>query len=430
MTGRSQSLGCPYCGSGMSEDNVCPRCGTICRRCGTPYEGTWCPRCGGDDEEQARAGALASFGDLAPSRSDLRMIIGHAASAKEHDIARGIHVDPALKEVYDRASAAVEQLDVSQEARAKIMDGVEREAFSLWRRARRSGGGGRGPSLEKGVALAFLGQCRTIGRPVGEVQRALARAGFRIRMESVQVAVSSADPAGLRLLVNGRRRKVKVETSGKVVRVPIYLCDLLGMDGEQDGTVEIRLDGDGTIDDVRSPNEVERPDWRTVEVFAGRRCFYLFKAWKEFAVDTPSDASGGRVTAALAMNVDALVRRYQPSRFPVTATLMDEVGCLRQVELRFASLLREMMADARGRTPESVAASALYLADMGVFRALPPPAKSRAWSSVVRMGLARGGYLGTKGLLLKGEVGYDESVVQEEDFGRIGGDDNDGGGVG
>ncbi|MDE1852787.1 MAG: hypothetical protein KGI38_03445 [Thaumarchaeota archaeon] len=417
---RSQAgsvLPCPYCRLYPLIDGKCQKCGTLCNRCGTPYLGAYCPRCwgeGSDDEEWAQ-GALGPvaptpFGDSAPSRSGLSRIIDHAASVREHNIARGIHVDVIEKMVHDKASAAAEQLDVSREVRTKIMEEVEREAVALWRRARK--GNERRLPLEKTVALAFLGQCRGIGRPVDEIQGALARAGFGIRMESVLVTVSSEDPSGIRVLVNGCERGAKVSTSPKTVRVPIYLSDLLA-----GGVVEIRVSGNGSIIDVSSPYESERPDWQTVRVNAGRRCFYLFKARKEATISTTEEVQ--RTT--LETNVEALLKRFQPSKFPITATLMDNAGCLRKVEVKFVSLLREMIADAHGRAPESVAASALYLADMDTFRTLPPAEKSLAWSYIVRTGLAKGGYLGTKGLLLRSEVGYDESVVQKEDLRRIGG---------
>lgn len=397
------------------------------------------------------------YGDSAPSRSDLSKIIGHPASIKEHNIARGIHVDSTEKAIHDKASAAVAQLDVSHEARSRIMEGVEREAMAVWRRARKNNDGAPsrrngGVSLEKAVALAFLNQCRGIGRSVEEMQRALARAGFGIRLESVHITVSSDDPASLRLLVNGCERSVRVVSSPKTVRVPIYLSDLLdGGDrprltaaskGEDagGGVVEISVGGNGTIIDVRSPYEFTRPDWRRVEVFAGRRCFYLFKAQKEASVRTgpltTAAAAGAAMIPGFApprVNVEALMKRFLPSKFPVSAMLMDTAGCLRKVELRFASLLREMMTDARGRAPDSVAASALYLADQAVFGPLPDAEKGRAWSMIVRMGLANGTYLGRRGFLLKSEVGFDESVVQEAvpaDDSQEEGDDDDDRGVG
>jgi hypothetical protein len=345
---------------------------------------------------------------------------------KEHNIARGIHVDAVEKAAHDMASAAVEQLDVSCEARAKIMEGVEREAVALLQRARRNSNdrSERGLSLEKGIALAFLGQCRGIGRPTEEVLRALARAGFGIRMESVQITVSSEEPSTVRLLVNGCDRSLKIATSPRMVRVPIYLGDLLvgGVD-EEEGVIEIRVTGNSSIIDVRSSYEYNRPDWQTVRVNAGRRCFYLFKVRKEAEIFASPEGvtlvRSGPLTS-LQVNVEALMRRYQPSKFPITATLMDSAECLREVELRFGSLLREMIIDTRGRTPESVAASALYLADMDVFQALSDAKKGVVWSSIVRMGLVRGSYLGVRGLLLKDEVGFDESVVQEEDLRLIG----------
>ena len=231
-------------------------------------------------------------------------------------------------------------------------------------------------------------------------------------MESVQVTVSSEDPSRVRIVVNGCERTSKISNSPKTVRVPIYLNDL-----DERGAVEIRVNGSGSIIDVSSPYESERPDWQTVRVFAARRCVYLFKARKEAAISTTEEMR--RTT--LETNVEGLLKRFQPSKFPISATIMDNAGCLRKVEARFASILKEMIKDARGRAPESVAASALYLADMDSFSTLSPAEKSLAWSFIVRMGLAKGGYIGIRGLLLRSEVGYEESVVQKEDFKWIGG---------
>lgn len=407
---------CPYCRLYPLVDGRCQKCGTLCRHCGTPYRGAYCPRCwgeGADDEEWAQ-GALGPaaptpFGDSAPSRRELGSIIDHKASVKEHNIARGIHVDALEKAVHDKATAAAEQLDVSQEVRSNVVQAAEREAASLWRRARKNGG--KGVSLEKAVALVFLGQCRRIGRSVEETQNALSRSGFRIRLDSVGIRVWSEDHIEPKLYVNGRERGMNVVEYPRVTKVPLYLSDLRYGDGEDGGVVEIRVEDRATIVDTHSPYEVYRPNWQTVKVFAERRCFYLFKARKEATIQ---DATGNASSSGV--NVEALLRRFQPSKFPITATLMDNVGCLRKVEVRFASLLRDMIGDARGRAPDSVAASALYLADMDVFRSLPPPARSLAWSSVVRMGLARGSYVGVKGLVLRSEIGFDESVVQNEDL--------------
>jgi hypothetical protein len=326
-------LPCLYCRLYPLVDGKCQKCGTLCSRCGTSYRGAYCPHCWGEgsDDEKWAQGALGPvaptpFGDSAPSRSGLSRIIDHAASVKEHNIARGIHVEVVEKMVHDKASAAVEQLDVSREVRTRIMEGVEREAVALWRRARKENK--RRLPLEKAIALAFLGQCRGIGRPVEEIQGALARAGFGIRMESVQVTVSSEDPSGVRVLVNGRERGAKITASPKTVRVPVYLSDLLA-----GGVVEIRVSGNGSTIDVSSPYESERPDWQTVRVNAGRRCFYLFKARKEATISTSEEVR----TTALETNVDALLKRLQPSKFPVTATIMDNAGCLRKVAVRFVS---------------------------------------------------------------------------------------------
>lgn len=424
---RSDSL-CPYCGESSLVDGKCARCGTICRRCGTPYFGDSCPSCysegTGQDEERllASVGSAitpAPYGDVAPSRSDLSKIIDHPATVKEHNIARGIHVDGEEKAIHDKASAAVAQLNVSPEKRARILEGLEREVLAIKRRAKRNAGRGNGDearesrvSLEKAVAFGFLRQCRDIGRSVEEMQDALARAGFRIRLEPLHIAVATNDPARVRLSVNGSERRVRIAAAPKLVRIPIYLSDLL----EGDGEVEIRIRGDGTIIDVSSPYEFNQEDWRTLRVLAGKRCFYLFKAEKEVTVWSERAASRTPyLVPPPSVNTDGVMRRFLPSKFPASSMLMNAAGCLREVELRFVTLFREMIRDSHGRTPENVAADALYRADQDVFASLRDSEKSLAQSMIIRMGLSRGGgYLGKRGLLLKNEVGFDERIVGDD----------------
>ena len=374
-------------------------------------------------------------GDSAPSMPELSKIIDHAATVKEHNIARGIHVDAVAKAVHDRASAAVAQLDVSPEARVRILDEVEREAVAIRKRAKKNCSGADhrrkngAITLEKAVAFAFLRQCRGIGRSVEEIQRALARAGFGIRLESVRIMIATRDPDNLRLFVNDRERTMRIARSPKLVRVPIHLSDLLEEDGGEEGEVEIRVSGDGAIIEARSPYESDQPDWQTLRVFAGRRCFYLFKAQEDVAM-RPDWAATGAATIypELSVNVEAVMRRFLPSKFPVSSMLMNVAGCLREVELRFVSLFSEMIKDAHGRSPENVAFDALYFADQDVFDSLPIARRSLAQSMVIRLGLARGKYLGKVGLLLKSEVGFDE-VRRSSEEGRGGGANQGDGGV-
>ena len=383
------------------------------------------------EEERAQVAIGAStgltpYGDSAPSRSDLKKIIGHRATVKEHNIAKGIHVDAVEKAVHDRGSAAVAQLDVSPEARIRILGEMEREAVATWKRAKKNGIGAdqrrknNGITLEKAVAFAFLRQCRGIGRSVEQMQHTLARAGFGIRMEPVHVMIASRDPGSLRLFVNDREQTMRITRSPKLVRVHIYLSDLLEEDSDEEGEVEIRVSGNGAIIETLSPYESDQPDWQTLRVFAGRRCFYLFKAQEDVAVKPDWTATRAVMPCPeLPVNVEAVMRRFLPSKFPVSSMLMDISGCLREAELMFVSLFREMIEDAHGRSPERVAVNALYSADQAVFDSLPIAAKSLAQSMIIRLGLARGNYLGKAGLLLKSEVGFDE--VRRSSEGGMGG---------
>ena len=116
LGGRSQAVPvqpCPCCSLCPLIDKKCQKCGTLCNRCSTPYRDAYSPRCWGEgpDDEGGAQGALGPaartpFGGSAPSRSGLSRTIDHAASAKEHNVARGVHVDAVEKAVHDKASAA------------------------------------------------------------------------------------------------------------------------------------------------------------------------------------------------------------------------------------------------------------------------------------------------------------------------------------
>jgi hypothetical protein len=118
------------------------------------------------------------------------------------------------------------------------------------------------------------------------------------------------------------------------------------------------------------------------------------------------------LAAPTSVNVEAVMKRFLPSKFPISSMLMTAAGCLRDVELRFVTLFRETIRNSHGRAPDNIAADALYKDDQEVFALLPDSERNLVQSMIVRMGLARGGYLGKRGLLLKSEVGFYDTQIQ------------------
>ena len=115
MMGDGPHLGCPYCGSALADHIVCPRCGTICQRCGTPYKGRNCPECGASSvssqsTSSPEAPENTPFGEVAPEFHEARGIFDLSdrkwISRREWNKMRGTIATADGKRVHDRAIEA------------------------------------------------------------------------------------------------------------------------------------------------------------------------------------------------------------------------------------------------------------------------------------------------------------------------------------
>ncbi len=426
--------GCPYCGSVLREGNVCPNCGIICERCGTPYKGRSCPECGSSSlvvassSPSPEAPENTAFGEVAPEFHETRGIFDRKwIGRREWNMMRGTFATADGKQVHDRALEAVAQLallskaGLSSQAQAMLLERVEQVAKSLLRRF---------SSVEKAVMFAFSAEAQGMGVPVVSVQNALGKAGFTIRFGSILVKVWTAEgkdaaAAAIVVKVNGESRAAKAQESnddedGRLrlsfgdmgtickVRVPLLLTDSLSADA---GRVMVDF-GDGTEIVSFEPKfgaGLASPSTLRLQL-KPEKAFGVFKVKKQVIALIP-DQGASPIPSANAdprTTVDLYARRFLPSsRFPRSAELLRRAGRLGTVEKRFAELFRARMKEANGRMPERLARRALFDADAEAFQLLPPTRRRAVRLLVAGMNLPPGDrrYTGLSGLLVPSEVG-------------------------
>jgi hypothetical protein len=248
--------GCPYCGSILSDRNVCPGCGVICERCGTPYKGRSCPECGASSlsASSPEAPENTPYGEVAPEFHETRGIFDRRwIGRREWNMMRGTFATADGKQVHDRALKAVAQLGLSDHVQTMFLERVEQVAKILLKRSR---------SVEKAVMFAVSAEAQSMGIPVVSVQNALGRAGFGIRFGSILVKVWTAEEgttdSAIDVNVNGEARTVRAQESNdeedgrlrltfekgavRKARVPLLLTDSLSA-----GAGEVTLDfGEGS----------------------------------------------------------------------------------------------------------------------------------------------------------------------------------------
>jgi hypothetical protein len=413
--GVGDSSDCPYCGGPLAGGLVCASCGTICARCGTPSRDGVCPECSYSSSPIAASTPWSQpespYGEVAPDA--LEKIVRHGPgpqylSRTERNLLRGTFVDPQAKLVHDRAAAACEKLPLPPQTRASLTERIEREAG---RPSLRSG-----MTTDESVAFLVLSEMRRLGFPLSTVQASLARAGFRMKLDSVSFRIAVPGGARPQLRVNGNPRTFRL--SPCVDPRPANVLRALDLEDHSPMTLRVQL---YLIDALDAADELATPPRPTARLdlsdalFLGRdgalaptatvplgnsRCFTLFKTHKHAAVDA------GRSSTPL--NPDAFIRPLLPSNvLPVSAEIMREAGALRQVEARAVADFRQVMSAASGRTPRRLALESLYRADRTVFARSSEEAKSRARLRRSELHLRDRrdlSYTGVVGFLLPSEV--------------------------
>jgi len=423
--GDGPHLGCPYCGSALTDCNVCSNCGILCERCGTPYKGRTCPECGSSSlssssSSSPEAPENTAFGEVAPELYESRGIFDRKwISRREWNMMRGTFATADGKQVHDRALEAVAQLGRSGQAQAMLLERVEQVAKSLLKRFR---------SVEKAVMFAVSVEAKSIGIPVVNVQNALGRAGFGIRFGSILVKVwipkeGSDSKAALPVRVNGEARAVKAQESndeederlrlsfGKKgalcnVRVPLLLTDSLSANGG-----EAVLDFDSAeVVSFEQKFGARLAGTSTLRLqLKPEKAFGLFKVKKQvIASISEQGAPIPSSNADAATAIDMYARRFLPSKFfPVSAEFLSRAGCLGTLETRFVELFRERVKHANGKMPERMARKALFDADAEAFHLLTPTTRRVVRLLIAGKNLSPGDrrYTGVFGLLVPSEVG-------------------------
>ncbi|MDG7012082.1 MAG: hypothetical protein JRN17_03225 [Nitrososphaerota archaeon] len=441
--GDGQRLGCPYCGSAMADRNVCPRCGTICDRCGTPYKGSYCTRCYGGEAYYIAPGTNPR-GEVAPARYDgiVRPKIegGGSVSRREANFLDSTFLRQGAKETHDKAERAVRFLRLSDEAKRALAEQVETMASKLMK----SSGGAI--NREKAVLHALYVGAKALGIPATEVQECLARSGFRMSLDSVTVRVECGGPGSVDVFVNGSPRKARAaviggsegETMRRMarmiggsdsrsvhgvvfcsVKVPLLLGDAL----DSEGDVLIHFEGASIIDfPPELKAEVPDDDQSTLKLTLDpKKCFTYFRLLKEVALNpsSPSPAAGSSQAppATVVINPDRFIGRYLniEARYPVSSMLADAAGCAQRLRSLALAEFRRSVASANGRSPETLAIESLYFSDRQVFRSLPTEARSRVRALALKTAvLPRDrSYAGVEGVLLPSELGRDPPPDQE-----------------
>ncbi|MDG7011768.1 MAG: zinc ribbon domain-containing protein [Nitrososphaerota archaeon] len=437
--GDGPRLGCPYCGSALTDRNVCPHCGTICDRCGTPYKGSYCARCYGG-EGYISPGSNPQ-GEIAPARYDgiVRPKIegGGSVSRREAHFLDSTFLREGAKETHDRAEKAVRFLRLSDEAKRVLAEQVETMASKLMK----SSGGT--VNREKAVLHALYVGAKALGIPATEVQECLARSGFRMSLDSVTVRVECGGAAAVEVFVNGSPRKARAaviggsegETMRKMakmiigsnprsvpggdvvfcsVKVPLLLGDAL----DSEGDVLVHFENASIIDyPPELKAELLDDDQSTLKLTLDpKKCFTYFRLLKEVALNPspPSPAAGlsrEPAAATAVINPDRFIGRYLniEARYPVSSMLADAAGCTQRLRSLALADFRRSVERANGRSPETLAVESLYFSDREVFRSLPAETRSRVRALALKTTvLPRDrSYAGVEGVLIPSELGRD-----------------------
>lgn len=436
--GDGQPLGCPYCGSALADRNVCPRCGTICDRCGTPYKGSYCARCYGG-EGYISPGSNPQ-GETAPARYEgiVRPKIegGGSVSRREAHFLDSTFLREGAKETHDRAEKAVRFLRLSDEAKRVLAEQVETMASKLMK----SSGGAI--NREKAVLHALYVGAKALGIPATEVQECLARSGFRMSLDSVTVRVECDGPDSVEVFVNGSPRKARAaviggsegETMRKMammirdsgshsvggdvvfcsVKVPLLLGDAL----DSEGDVLVHFENASIVDfPPELKAEVLDDDQSTLKLALDpKKCFTYYRLLKEVALN-PSAASPAAgpsqapSPATAVINPDRFIGRYLnfEARYPVSSMLAEAAGCTQRLRSLALAEFRRSVAKANGRSPETLAIESIYFSDREVFCSLPAETRSRVRALALKTAvLPRDrSYAGVEGVLLPSELGRD-----------------------
>jgi hypothetical protein len=464
---------CPIC-NGKIVNGVCERHGTICETCGTLYKDPFCPNCYSPPSTQLMGGSYYrnrgrhlspnSFrlGELGMGAKEFSSITGRQlVTKKESDILRAAgDEESARKRIREKTEAAIRWLTLPRSKEMELIDVVERNAVSLSKACRREArllGQNIHISPEKVVEYALLREVKRVGRTIREVQYALAKAGFNIKLQlfCLRIAVTAGnDIASVRLFVNDWKRdqasfRPKEAGAGPIgkeytVSVQTLLADTIDDGGKVGERTWIKvhfenaviLSDESAVIVQKGENKANETKWYSSSALSSHgkfpkkslltfdqkdpqtvwlklnaeKCFALFKDMNRM-LERSHDTLRDRNTdfdISQSVEIEGLIRQHLclPSKkFPASASLLQRASCLAKLERRSVELFREFLRNSEGRSLRSLAHDAVMKADREIYSSLSPSVKFTMKGYISTLPLRRRdrNYTGVKGLLIPSE---------------------------
>ena len=193
--GSIEGLRCPICN--LKTDNLtCEKHGRICSNCGTLYKGEYCTDCFTSELPQTtktRGAGTVRLGEGRIPSGGYGYITGRGQlSKREINILHAADKEePSRTKIHKKAEAAIRWLNLPRNTEIGLLETVERKAVSIMSRMRSDIGRTTRVSSDKVVVYSLLILAKQIGKTIVEVQEALARAGFNIKLHlfTLRIAV-------------------------------------------------------------------------------------------------------------------------------------------------------------------------------------------------------------------------------------------------
>jgi len=306
----------------------------LCEECASPLEDGICRSCGLGFSDGASPVGAAPLG-----RSELSRVLGRPVGARAHgSYALSMQQEEGMAPLRKQIELLVEQFSASPAAKSRVKQNAERLAVKIVRDV------GPTKAAIASVAQEFL----ALGRNLAEVSLCISGVHPRVaRLSGLVVRVYVRDErAEPDVLVGSRRRGFVAYSEGlyRRLRIPVYCWD------------------DGALVELRNAVLCKRgnPEKR-MRVLSPRRFRLVLpeKTFQLFRIIEEAKLSGAIQLGEFAVEPVHVARKYSIARLPLTEKFLRETGYLNRVNARYAALLRERLADGRGRMPRKLAEQAL-----------------------------------------------------------------------
>ena len=182
---------CPACGKIGSLIADAERGEVFCGSCGTVFEESESVQ--GQESKTVRSMPNLGLGELAPRRSEYAAITDHPTGRTEGNIIASQYTEGEreLNTIREMAASAVKWLELPRNAELLLTENTVRRGTKLLAQLHADG---RRIPLERLSAYSLLSEAKKIGKSIGEVQSALARAQFKIPLVLLTVNIATATP--------------------------------------------------------------------------------------------------------------------------------------------------------------------------------------------------------------------------------------------